>query len=195
MKIFKNTIVVVLIALSFYSCEKWPGVKCCADPPPFSIYKTKGDYFHYYSTWLDKKGRVSHLLDVDKDEAIVYHYEGFEGYHLRIKLDSGYLLGGEITPNDVFTGLTFSEYNELFDRGELTKLDSLLENNIIDNDPFTDYYSLPFYEVFNDSVGSLFWDDSLSHKETDFRQLAVIAKEINQIIAEGKLEEHFKKIK
>ncbi|MCK5820790.1 MAG: hypothetical protein KAH17_02845 [Bacteroidales bacterium] len=166
----------------------------CVDPPAFAIYKTNGDYFHLYSTWLSKDGDIDHLLDVSYDETIVYHFEGDSGYHFRIPLDSNYFLGGEITVKDVFTGITFTEYHELFYLGELGKLDSLLEHNIIDDDPFSSYYTIPFYDAFEHWDSTHQWD-TLSSGERNFRQLSIKAKEINKIIQSGELDQYFKKLK
>ena len=188
-----KTILLFFLLVTISGCEDFLNFKCCSDPPPFAIYRTKGDYFHYYSTGISNKGDINYHLDVSYDETIVYSFEGDSGYHFRIPLDSNYFLGGEITADHVFTSVTFTEYHELFYNREYKQLDSLLEHNIIDEDPFTEYFTIPYYEAFEHWDSTHQWDD-LSPGERDFRVLSIKADEINDIIRSGLLNDHFKKV-
>lgn len=190
----KSAIYLLLLPWLLAGCDDFVDSYPRPVMPYYAIYKTNADYFHYYSTWVGKHGSVNHLLDVSADETIVYEYQGYEGYHLRIKLDSGYYLGGEITYKDVFTDVTFQEYYDIYSTGDLGKLDSLVESRIIDEDPFVAYYVLPEMEMseLSDSISGR---DTLATKQLIFAELVSVARKIDSIIAEGSLEECFRRMK
>jgi len=173
----KNTIL-KLLALFLLLCLVTAG--CDNDTPPLdpsihiNIYKTKNDYFNNVHINL-KDGKVYYKPSlhgkVDLDE------NGEPHYRFRVKLHKGYILGiEESCTHAAFLSYTIEEYYNMENDPESPTIPSIVEltEHIIDQDPFTEFYTDPYSPaIFQRSDSTL----------------------INQIIDENELEKYFKRLK
>jgi len=172
------TILTVLSTLLTALCS------CHPDPyedPPFSLYKTRADYFEYYNVDLDKHGLPKGNRAYSIDDSRIRIIDNDTVYTFRVRLDNDYVLCGESTVNSQFTDIRIPEMVKLSSEGKYFS-DTELKDRIIDPDPFTEFYSVPSTYIYEASG-------------TISEALLMKAIEINEIIKEGKLEDHFTKLK
>lgn len=202
---FINSFFCLVLCLALFGCE-WnnlPFVKP-AQPPPFAIYKTNGDYFDYVNANFNKDNEPNYYLQIDEQEAAKYSHDGNSGYHLRVHLEGGYILAGEITVDDYFTDLTFNDYlkyyTQTFRQQMDINIDSIFLSHVIDDGPFVEYYEIEYYDVFDyilreESYSPEDTTQGSNHKEFKFRQLLKVAKRINKVIEADSLDQAYRRIK
>jgi len=143
--------------------------------PGVSVYKTKGDYLNYIVVDTDSLGNISGLPDFTYSSgAVGIRNNGKVYFKNRYVLKSGYIVGFLYTDH-AFTNITLKEYVEYNEENGVTVWPiSLIYPRIIDRDPFTEFYYM----------GCL----SCPHKEFTLG-------EINEMLENGTIEEHFTKLK
>lgn len=190
----KNVSLILMIFLGFIVLSN---ISSCDDEfavtdPPYGIYKTNHDYFHFFAPSTKKSGEVAVTPYFINDDPRIYIMENDTVFALRVALDEGYVLSGEVYPDAPFTDATYKEC--LRRQGTNSPVTAvLLDQRIIDRDPFLEYY-----EIDTEFVTKYFSQFlNLGYSSGKVRNLAFqeAAKEINIIIVEGRLEDEFRKIK
>ncbi|TDO03130.1 hypothetical protein DET65_2612 [Sunxiuqinia elliptica] len=164
----KIGILLLAFALMGAGCEKDTPSETLA--PGLVIYKTKKDYFENVHTWL-KDGKVIFIQSFH--QKIELDNEGYASYKFRSKLIDGYVLAAEHPVTTAFLSYSIQDYSEMEAEGSHPSMDEI-ENNIIDDDPFVEYYY-----------------DATSPRTFEMRDTA----QINEIIRNGEIEKFFRKLK
>jgi len=142
--------------------------------PGVSVYKTKGDYLNYIAVDTDSLGDIIGLPDYTYSSGAVGVKNNEVYFKNRYVLKSGYIVGFLYTDN-VFTDITLKEYIEYNEaNGVAVWPESLIYQRVIDRDPFTEFYFMGCY--------------SCPSKQFTLG-------EINEMLENGTIEEHFKKLK
>jgi len=164
-----------IIMFTAFSCEKEPQ----ATAPGIAVYKTKGDYFNNTFVFMKSSGSIYMVTSYynqryNSISTKIKITENDTVYTLRAKLVDGYIFADEHSKDMTFLNFTFKEYLRYeIKNGHHPTNDELL-NNILDDDPFIEYYQDP--------------------KRPRKFELSDSA-EINQIIRNGELEKYFEKMK
>jgi hypothetical protein len=145
-------------------------------PPGVAIYKTKGDYIDYVTLQVLPDGRLNKIPSLTLEYLNAYFEDHGEKLKTRWHLKNGYVIDiGGTAMNESFTDITMQEYaayNTANNTGGWPN--DLIKPRIIDNDPFTE-----FYYMF-----------CLHCKTIEFS-----IGEINEMLENGTIEEHFTKLK
>lgn len=160
--------------------------------PALGIYLSSPDYFSYFAPSTNESGEVVVTPYFQENDSRIYITETDTMFSRRVTLSEGYVLSGEIYPEAPFTDVSYKECFRRQDTESPITAD-LLNNRIIDTDPFTEYYyvDVEFVTKYRDQFRNLGYS---SGKEV-YLSFQEAAKEINKIISEGNLEEHFTKVK
>jgi hypothetical protein len=179
-----KTFKLLIIFLSFMSF----GVGCQKDEieyadesivvsnhPYVSVYKTKGDYLNYISVGMDTLGNITNSPDYTYESGNVGKKNNGDVYFkYRYLLKSGYIVG-YLYPDQVFTDITLKEYIDYNKANSVAGWsDNLIYPRVIDRDPYTELYYM----------------GCLSCPEKKFT-----LGEINEMIENGTIEQHFTKLK
>ncbi|MFO8234731.1 MAG: hypothetical protein R6U04_04915 [Bacteroidales bacterium] len=186
--LFYLLLIICMISLTNSSCERQPA----ALDPPLGLYKTNSDYFSFYAPSTNDKGEIVGYDYFKEGDSRILITEDDTIFSYRVNLNDGYVLSAEVYPDAPFTNVS---YKELYRRQNTDSPigTEILQNRIIDTNPFIDYYEVdinfvtPFIEHFHDLGYSMAEGTYLGFQEA--------AKEINQIIAQDKLDESFTRIK
>lgn len=186
-KLFYLLLILSVISLTYSSCER-PKI---SNAPPWGLYKTNPEYFSLYAPSTNNRGDVAGYDYFTVGDARIFITEGDTIFSCRVILNDGYVLSAEIYPDAPFTDITYKELFRRQDTDSPIGTDTL-QAHIIDTDPFIEYYNVDSY--FVDSFIKHFHDLGYSMAEGAYLGSQEAAKEINLIIAEGKLEESFTRI-
>ena len=112
--------------------------------PGFSIYKTNNDYFNFVSLQVLSDGRLNAIPGYTlNDSRIKVDERGKITPNFRWRLKNGYILDTDTGLNEVFTDITLQEYVDYNTaHGVACMPDDLIRPRIIDQNPFTEFYSL-----------------------------------------------------
>ncbi|MDD3701473.1 MAG: hypothetical protein RBR10_09140 [Bacteroidales bacterium] len=110
--------------------------------PEIAIYKTKNDYFENIRGQVLKDGRVNAIPSLTlNDPRIKVDKNGNIKVKTRWRLRNGYIVDKESSINHVFTDITYQEYVDWnTSNGVNSWSGSSIAPQIIDTDPFTEYY-------------------------------------------------------
>jgi len=158
------------------------------EEPGYSIYKTQSDYFDYYNTAVNKKGEVDSYRYIDFNSK-VFVSGGDTIFSRRVRLADGYVLSNEISIKDCFTDITFPEYIGLLSSN--SNMNEKIQERIIDVEPFVEFYAISIGDAEKYLEQFI---DTLPLGEATHEALKKRAKEINEIIANGDLKDHFRRI-
>ena len=180
-KIIKPAVVVLLLLFIGASCQKddfevadesivvdnFPGV---------SIYKTKGNYFNNIAFKLTPDGHPNGERGYTlKDPRIKVDNKGRISPNFRWYLKSGYIVDIQVDSNEVFTDISFQEYVDYNTKTGLSSWpDELLIPRIVDKNPFTEFY---YMGCINCPIKKF------------------TLGELNTMLENGTIEEHFTKLK
>ncbi len=143
--------------------------------PGVEVYKTNGNYFNYITVSINETGQISRQPDYTlNDPRIKMDKKGRVTYNSRWLLKSGYIVDMEAHHNDAYTNITFQEYVDYNTKNGVVMPSELILPRIIEKDPYIKFYHM----------------GCLNCKLKEFT-----LGEINQMIENGTLEEHFEKIK
>ena len=98
-----------------------------------------------------------------------------------VELRNGYFFLNHIYTHSVFTDITFTEYNEIWEKtlnGEIKNIVDTLNTRIIDNDPFKDAYTVPNQDIFLKSTPVVI-DDK------EYYKVSTNIDKINEMIESG----------
>ncbi|MGM0528696.1 MAG: hypothetical protein ACQERS_09835 [Bacteroidota bacterium] len=176
------------IIISLISCEREDELNW----PYWSIYKTQSEYFNYMTAWVNKSGEVIGYPYYTDNDTRIFIDDNDTIYTLRVMLSNNYCLSWEVALNYPFTDITFKEfYRKQFSDSPINK--TIIESRIIDRDPFIEYYEVdPEYVL---SLTDSFRDQGYSDSEITYKAINAIAEEINIIIEQGQLQDHFNRLK
>jgi hypothetical protein len=139
-------------------------------PGAFAIYKTKNDYFFNVSV----TPMQGYIFSPELKKENLTFYKGKYHNPSRFRLNDNYIVSIGESPSSCFTSLSFDEYV----REELAPVVGVVNqkviDNIVDRNPFTEFYRSP------DSFNGKTW---------------ITIDEMNSLIREKRLGEHFIKIK
>ncbi len=138
--------------------------------PGLYVYKTKGDYFYNYSSWRLNDNSFWHTpfqnIRINGGDTV---------YLYRVRLLNGYILPGEVSLEQVFFDLTFADVLEFhLENPGMYMPDSMLNDNILDEDPFLDLYY-----------------DANRPRKYEYEDTALI----NQMIRDNELDKYFERLK
>ncbi|NOY96575.1 MAG: hypothetical protein GXO81_09400 [Chlorobi bacterium] len=143
--------------------------------PGVSVYKTNGNYFNYISIKFNDDGELGGTpYFTSQSSGISIDAKGNVSYNRRWLLRSGYIVCSEISRKDVFTDITYTEYYNYCIKNKKSYTAEMFRSRVIDENPFIEYY----------------YSTGFNKKYKEFT-----LGEINQMIENGTLEEHFEKIK
>ncbi len=180
-KILKLSVIALLFLFIGASCDKdeldYANESIVvSNNPGVSVYKMNLDYLDKVRVLVTSEGlsKVPILDDSTLDSYIVDGNGNLIPKH-RYVLKSGYVVGGNANSEDSYTDITFTEYyNYNKEHGVNSWPVELLKPRIIDNAPYEEYY----------------WMGCLDCAIKEFT-----LGQINEMIENGTLEEHFTKIK
>ncbi|MBN1821248.1 MAG: hypothetical protein JXR31_10855 [Prolixibacteraceae bacterium] len=179
-KILKPSICVLLLLFIGAGCEKESfeiaDESIVVDNRPgFSIYKTSHNYFNYVSIKLTDDGQPNAIPGYTLDDSrIKVDSNGNITPNFRWRLKSGYIVDKETYFDGVFTNITIQEYVEYTTKNIGGWPDDLLLHRIKDKDPFTEFY----------------YTGCLNCPLKEFT-----LGEINEMLENGTIEEHFTRLK
>ena len=187
-------VILFFVVISLVSCEGFrEGIISYDTHPKFGIYKTNGDYFHYYNTFYSD-GIIPVALHHPCEDSVMFVEGSDTSYYFRIRLDSNYILDEIVGLYDQFTDIKFDEYCEVYnsnhEEGESIK--DFIESRIVDDNPFVEYFEVK-YSLVGDYHVEFLGDHPF--KEAKYLGLKKAAVLINEMIKNGTLEENFKKMK
>lgn len=179
-KILKLSTVVLLLLFIGVSCEKDEldyADESIEIPTSIglSIYKTKKDYKEFLTVSLDSAGNVSSTPLFGNNPSVVTEKEdGSFTLNNRYLLQSGYVLE-DIYIDHVFTDITVEEMVISFtENGAAFWSPERFINRIIDRNPFDEFYF---------------------QKSETYESETITIGEINEMIENGTIENHFTRIK
>ncbi len=145
-----------------------------AGMPGFAVYKTKKDYF--FNIPIRPYGNGFQSPGLNENSGGITFFKGKYYSTGCYRLNDDYVVSYGIFLDYYFTSLTFDEYireklSPQYNQGETNPK---VINNIIDRDPFTEFYYSQ--ESFDGMAG-------------------ITIAELNQLIKEKNLEKYFKKLK
>ncbi|NQU88472.1 MAG: hypothetical protein HQ541_22220, partial [Mariniphaga sp.] len=144
--------------------------------PWLSVYKTKGNYLNYITVGVDSLGNIFSSPDYTYRSGQVGKKDNGEVYFkYRYVLKSGYIVS-LVSIHQAFTDITLKEYIEYNEANGIAGwTDNLIYPRIIDRDPFIEFYFSSCMTCTNSQQFSL--------------------GEINEMLENGTIEEHFTKLK
>ncbi len=144
--------------------------------PDISIYKTNGDYYNFITITITPKGIISAIPDYTiGDKRIRVENNGEISPNTRWHLKSGYIVDKESHIDKVFTDITYQEYiNYNITNNVRSMPTDLIESRIINRDPFIEFYNIS-------GINKPYKEFTLG--------------ELNKMIENGTIEEHFIKLK
>ena len=170
--IIKTLFLSGIIVLAAFSCEKY-GVT----EPGLAVYKTKGDYFNMAFVFKNSSGIYGKMAFYNSSSNLISRFTITDNdtvYVPRAKLIEGYILAGEHNKDMAFLNLTLKEYLRYEIENGHPPTDDELLINILDDDPFIEYYYDP---------------------QRPRRFELSDSAEINQIIKNGELDKYFEHLK
>ena len=181
-RIIKPTVMALLLLFIGASCQKddfeVADESIVVDNlPGVSIYKTNTDYFNYISFKLTSDGQPNAIPGFHlKDSRINVDNKGRISPNFRWYLKSGYIVDTDTYIDEIFTDISIQEYvdyNTKNNGANVWSTEQLL-SRIIDKKPFTEFYHM----------GCL----NCPIKEFTLGEL-------NTMLENGTIEEHFTKLK
>ena len=137
--------------------------------------KQKKDYFNYVAVKVNSSGDLTMFPGYTlSSPGIIVDDKGNISYNLRWRLKSGYLVEIGLGSKESFTKITFQEYVDYHTKHGVVMPPKLISPKIIDTDPFTEFYFMGCLDC--------------AKKEFTLGQ-------IEEMINNGTLEEHFEKMK
>ena len=170
--ILKISILCGIIVLSAFSCIKYE-----TTIPGLAVYKTKGDYFNKAFVFMNSSGIYGKMSFYNPRYNSISRFKITDTdtvYIPRVKLIDGYILDGEHNNDIAFLNLTLNEYLRYEIENGHPPTDDELLNNILDDDPFSEYYY-----------------DSNSPRKYELSDTALI----NQMIRDDELGKYFESLK
>lgn len=112
-------------------------------PPGLAVYKTHKDYFDYVPVGIDSNGNITHFMaPYSNDPRISKDKSGNYYYNRQWKLKSGYVVSREVTADEAFTDITYSELVKYVDKNDANMPNEWWKKRIIDPNPFISIYYL-----------------------------------------------------
>lgn len=184
----KRLLFIPALMLILSACTPWSHP---VQLPPYAIYRTSTDYFNNYRTTVDKKGDPVGILMYKMNDGRIFSRNEDTIYALRVRLDSGYVLGGEIHVDDHFTSILIRDIVKMSAEGQVLS-PTEIKKSIIDVDPFSEFYTVP-----NEELSSFHLETAkkFSGVESKYEALILLASDINQLINSGELEDYYKRVK
>lgn len=180
-RLFKLSTVLLLFLFLGVACEKdeieyADETIIVSNNPGISVYKMDLDYIDKVWIQITSEGKLNRVLCLDDNSIDNYKLDSNNRLipNYRYLLKSGYIVG-DANRNAAYTNITFQEYyNYNKKNGVNSWPDELIKPRIVDKNPYQELY----------------WMGCLDCKIKEFT-----LAQINEMIENGTLEEHFTKVK